>query len=54
MLYDAECAFCRVRWLDSWSSLLRRRGCAIDVLQTERIAMEISIPQSEILSDIRL
>jgi len=53
VLYDGDCAFC-VRWLTFWAPVLRRRGFAIDTLQTGWASKALGMTQDEVLKDIRL
>jgi predicted DCC family thiol-disulfide oxidoreductase YuxK len=53
VLYDDSCGFCR-RWIPFWADTLRRRGFAIAPLQSEWVVERLSVPQEDLLFDLRL
>ena len=53
VLYDDSCGFCR-RWIPFWANTLRKRGFDIAPLQSEWVAERLSVPEEDLLFDLRL
>ena len=53
VLYDDSCGFCR-RWVPFWKETLRKRGFAIAALQSEWVQQRLSMPDADLLQDLRL
>lgn len=53
LLYDGSCGFCR-RWVPFWEKTLRKRGFAIDLLQSDWVRRELNAADDQLLQDLRL
>ncbi len=53
VLYDGQCGFCS-RWVQYWSSTLKRAGFEVASLDEPWVAKKLSVPHEELITDIRL
>ncbi len=53
LLYDGSCGFCD-RWVHFWQPILRRRGYDVAPLQSELARERVSLPDGDLMRDLRL
>jgi predicted DCC family thiol-disulfide oxidoreductase YuxK len=53
VFYDDACGFCRV-WIPYWAETLKKRGLAIAPLQSSEALERLTIPNEDLIRDLRL
>ncbi len=53
VLYDGACGFCSW-WVPMWKDLLEKHGFQVAPLQTEWVKNRLSLPETELLNELRL